>query len=272
MIDILLSTYNGEKYLDELLESIIKQTYKDWHLIIRDDSSQDSTIDIISNYLCHYSDKIILVDMNSANLGCNRSFERLLSFVEGDYFMFCDQDDIWESNKIEKSIRKAKEFEELYGNNTPFLICGDSACIDENGNILHNSFFDNQKFIDTTDSFQHLMSLNVVQGATSLFNRACLSIINPVPKDVLYDYWMALCVSNSGFVYYIHEPLLLYRQHGENVLGAINIGTSYFVAKMSNIRRYLCFYRTCKNNFDKCPSFVMWIIRKAYYSAKRILR
>lgn len=270
MVDILLSTYNGETYLVELIDSIIRQKYNDWRLVIRDDSSKDGTVILIKRYIDKYPGKITLVDLDSPNLGCNGSFERLLSFVEGDYFMFCDQDDIWTGKKIERSMMAMENLEKQYGADTPLLVCGDATCIDENGTVIYPSFFENQKFVDTTDAFAHLMSLNVVQGATTLFNKACLEVFHPLPKNVLYDYWMALCVSNSGRIVYIHEPLLLYRQHGDNVLGALSIGMPYFVGKMKGVCRYFFFYRICKHTFKKCPSFLSWLVRKVYYSMKRL--
>lgn len=104
MIDILLATYNGEEYLRQQIDSIICQSYTNWRLIIRDDSSSDGTLAIIKDYVKRYLNKIILVDENTPNLGSSKSFIRLLDFVSNDYFMFTDQDDVWLPNKVELSI------------------------------------------------------------------------------------------------------------------------------------------------------------------------
>ena len=106
-IDILLATYNGEKYLQEQIESILNQTYTDFRLLISDDASTDNTIKIIEEYA--KKDKRILTFVQKENLGVIKNFEFLLNKVENEYFMFSDQDDIWMKEKIEKSLAKIEE-------------------------------------------------------------------------------------------------------------------------------------------------------------------
>ena len=105
MVEILLSTYNGEAYLEELLDSLIAQTYQDWSLTIRDDGSTDSTIDIISEYQHKYGEKITLMD-GRKNIGTIKSFELLLQQSIAEYVMLCDQDDVWMPDKIMLSLQK----------------------------------------------------------------------------------------------------------------------------------------------------------------------
>ena len=100
MIAILMSTYNGERYLREQIDSLLNQTYKDWKLYIRDDGSTDETISIIESYVNDYPDLIVLLKDDLGNLGSARSFMRILSVVDADYYMFCDQDDVWLPNKV----------------------------------------------------------------------------------------------------------------------------------------------------------------------------
>ena len=107
MIAILLSTYNGSKYLREQLNSIIDQTVKDWILYVRDDGSTDETIDIIKEYVSLYPNINYIEDIQ--NLGSARSFMKLLSLVEADHYMFCDQDDVWLPTKIEVSLMEMKK-------------------------------------------------------------------------------------------------------------------------------------------------------------------
>ena len=117
MIAILMSTYNGECYLKDQIESILSQTYKDWILYIRDDGSTDRTIRIIKTYVGNYPDKIIYEYDRLGNLGSGRSFMKLLSSIDSDYYMFCDQDDVWLPSKIEKTYLKMKSLEMNHAHN-----------------------------------------------------------------------------------------------------------------------------------------------------------
>ena len=105
-VDILLATYNGAKYLEDQLNSILSQTYSDFRLLISDDSSTDNTKEILEKY--KEKDERITVFYQENNLGVIKNFEFLLKKVENEYYMFSDQDDIWKENKIEKSIQKIK--------------------------------------------------------------------------------------------------------------------------------------------------------------------
>ena len=117
-ISILLSTYNGEKYLKAQLDSLYSQSYQDFKLIVRDDGSKDRTKEILNSY------DIKLVD-SSKNLGVKKSFETLLKYAsensDAEYFIFCDQDDVWNNDKIEKTLKKMQELETFYGNKIPLL-------------------------------------------------------------------------------------------------------------------------------------------------------
>ena len=271
MIDILLSTYNGEKFLSKQIESIIAQTYRDWHLIIRDDGSSDNTLSIINDFIVNYPNRIDLVDKGSFNLGSTKSFERLLDFVKSDYFMFSDQDDIWCENKIEKTLFEMHRMERLHGRNIPLMVCTDARCIDTKGNVISSSFFDSQKFIDTTNRDINLLALNVVQGSTTLMNRKVLDYVRPFPKYVIHDQWMAVITAHYGKVFYLHEQLLLYRQHEHNVLGALDVGASYFIRKIVHIKQQMRIYRSFYKNLPFKPNILKWTYNKLYYSIMRLL-
>ena len=101
-IDILMATYNGEKYIVEQIDSIINQTYKNWNLLIRDDNSTDRTLEIIKNYQKKDA-RIRILDNNKVNLGIVKNFEKLLKISESELIMFSDQDDIWKKGKIKTS-------------------------------------------------------------------------------------------------------------------------------------------------------------------------
>ena len=134
-IDILMATYNGEKYLVEQLDSIINQTYHNWNLLIRDDNSTDKTLEIIQNY--HKKDKRIkILKDNKGNLGIVRNFEELLKSSESEFIMFSDQDDIWVENKLDMYLKMIEKIK-----NKGFMIHSDAILFDKNkSNILKDTF------------------------------------------------------------------------------------------------------------------------------------
>ena len=106
MIDILLSTYNGEVFLGELIDSVMGQTYQDCRLLVRDDGSTDGTLGILRTYQDNYPQRIVLTNDMLGNVGVIKSFELLLANSSSEYIMFCDQDDVWLPNKVELSVLK----------------------------------------------------------------------------------------------------------------------------------------------------------------------
>ena len=132
-IDIILATYNGEKYLKEQLDSILNQTYTNFRLLISDDCSQDSTKEILKEY--EEKDNRIKVFFQEKNLGYVKNFEFLLTKVEGSIYALSDQDDIWNKDKVEKSYNKLKE-------EHADLVFTDLEMIDEEGKTIKDSFND----------------------------------------------------------------------------------------------------------------------------------
>ena len=129
-VDILLATYNGEKYLKEQIESILNQTYKNIQIIISDDCSKDATRDILKEYENNEKIKVVYQEKN---LGYVKNFEFLLKQVESDIYMLSDQDDVWKKEKVEKTVEKLKQ-ENLD------LVFGDLEVVDENLNTICKSY------------------------------------------------------------------------------------------------------------------------------------
>ncbi len=231
-VDILLGTYNGEKYLPELLKSLEEQTFKDWKLIIRDDGSKDGTFDIIRTFENKYPQKVYVIRDNDKNLGACKNFLRLLEFSQGDYIFFCDQDDYWLSEKIQKMLDKARKVEEKF-NSIPFLIHCDLKVVDENLKLISPSFWKYQ-FIkpDYCKTLPKLLVTNSVTGCATLINRKLKNLIVPAPDGVvMHDWWCALVASTFGKIFWMPESLVLYRQHGRNDVGAKAWNLSYIIKK-----------------------------------------
>ncbi|MDD4782006.1 MAG: glycosyltransferase, partial [Tissierellia bacterium] len=129
MIDILLASYNGEKYIGEQIESILNQTYQDWFLYIKDDCSIDNTLDIALEYERKYIDKIKVIKSDIPSGSAKNNFFSMLPYSQNDYIMTCDQDDIWLPNKIELTFNKMKDVEKE-NSNIPILIHTDLKVVD----------------------------------------------------------------------------------------------------------------------------------------------
>ena len=219
-IAILLATYNGEKYLSELLESIEHQSYSDFVCYIHDDGSTDGTGRIIDAYCQHVSDKasrfISLAGPPTGSAKAN--FMHMLSQVEADYYMFADQDDVWLPDKIEKSLRCLKE-------NDAWCVCTDLCVTDENLNTIAPNMM---TWIGRDLSRIHphqLMIDNVAAGCTMLFTKELRDIaiqLQHVDKILMHDQWVAVIAAMYGKLAVLKESTILYRQHGDNEMGAVH--------------------------------------------------
>ena len=239
MIDILMATYNGEKYINEQIESIIKQTYTEWKLYIRDDGSSDRTIDIIESYQAKYPDKIIIIRDSKKGLGAKLNFAELLKYSKSEYCMFSDQDDVWLEKKIEVTLKTMKDIEQKYGKSKPILVHTDLKVTDKDLNIINNSFWKYQKLDRNYNTINYLLVQNNITGCTMMLNKSLVKISNNIPKEcVMHDWWIGLIGSVFGKVIGIDTQTMLYRQHGNNEVGAHKYGGLEFVLnKFKNIKR-----------------------------------
>lgn len=216
-VDILLATYNGEQYLKEQLVSILSQSYSEFRLLISDDSSTDSTREILKEYV--EKDNRIIVFNQDKNLGVVKNFEFLLNKVENDYYMFSDQDDIWKEDKIEKSIKTLEE-------TNSDLIYTDLEVVDSNLNVTYSSYWKLKGIYNKIKKYNNFESLylnNFVTGCTILSKKELINEVLPLPNDskfVLHDYWIPLILSQKHKISYIEEPLIKYRQHKNNKVGS----------------------------------------------------
>lgn len=236
-VDILLATYNGGPYLKELLDSILAQTFRDWKLIVRDDGSSDSTPDILKKYATAHPEKITLVKDGKKRLGPCQSFAQLLLKSGAGYAMFCDQDDVWLSDKIEKTLKAMRALEDKYGG-FPLLVHTDMKVADKNLNVISNSFWKYQHIDPGMRGLNNLLVFNNVSGCTMMINSALRELSSPIPRAaVLHDWWIAIVASAFGRTEYLDAPTLLYRQHGGNDAGAVKYSLSYFASRLRDIEK-----------------------------------
>tara|TARA_B100000427_G_C15464376_1_gene575571 strand:- start:191 stop:1120 length:930 start_codon:yes stop_codon:yes gene_type:complete len=228
-IVILLSTYNGADYLAEQLDSLLKQTYSNFIIIIRDDGSTDSTEKIINHYVDRNHGKIHKLLGIKSNVGPSSSFSLLIKYVIKEkitlglsrlYMMLCDQDDIWTEEKIEIQISEMLNAETKYPD-APVLVHSDLKVVDESKTVIAESFVVYQGLEIERNKFTNVVISNLVTGCTSLFNEELAQIALPIPDNaIMHDWWLALTASAFGKVIFIDTPLVEYRQHGNNTIGA----------------------------------------------------
>lgn len=223
-VDILLATYNGEKFLKEQIDSILNQTYPHFNLLIRDDGSTDRTLDIIKSY---EDPRIKLLD-NSQNGGVVNNFSALLQSSFAPYVLLCDQDDVWNLDKVEKLLVIAQAFDE----GKPLLVHHDMEVVDSELKMISPSFWEYSKLNPLATSLNRLLMQNNVTGAACLINHALVEKALPIPQEALmHDHWLALIASAFGDVIPVKEVMMKYRQHGKNQLGAKKQGVISYLNK-----------------------------------------
>ena len=219
-IDILMATYNGEKYISKQIDSILCQTYQDWKLIIRDDCSTDATRAILLQYAKEYPDKIYVVDDSKGNIGVVRNFKELMKYSQNKYAMFCDQDDIWKATKIADSISEMQQIG-IADEKTPAMVFSDLTVVDSDENVISDSFLSRNHLEVKKIELEQLIFWNVVVGNTILINQPLKELMLDMPDDAgMHDHWAVLaCIANNGIVRFLNKQTVLYRQHSENVVG-----------------------------------------------------
>ena len=204
-VTVLISTYNGEKYIKEQLDSILNQTYSNIDILIRDDGSKDSTVEIIKEYQKKYNNIKL---KEEENIGFIKSFFKLLEMAESDYYAYCDQDDIWMPNKIELAVEELNKADD----SKPNMVFGNSDYYDENMNFLSNG----EKH--RTYSFKNSLYECVAQGMTMTINNQTKEmILNNIPQKCLFhDWWTYMICSGMGNVLYNDETVVKYRRFQKN--------------------------------------------------------
>lgn len=219
---VLLSTYNGEKYLQEQLESLVAQESVEVEILVRDDGSKDNTTKILDEW----QERGLLKWYSTTNVGCCKSFINLLeTAADGAYYAFCDQDDVWLPNKLKLTMDKMRATEQKNPDKA-IIIHSDMNVVDENLKIIHESFWRSSGLRpDILKTFPYLCTCNSVNGCTILMNSTARKLILSKyveQKTIIHDVISALTVAYyGGIIDYIEEPTVLYRQHSNNVVGAM---------------------------------------------------
>ncbi len=234
-VGICLAAYNGEQFIEEQIASVIRQTYTDWVLFIRDDGSADKTPEILRRIAGEEPEKIVLIDDETLTSGSScTNFMSILKWVserfDFEYFMFSDQDDVWLEDKIERCMQCIRQAEKEAAG--PILVHTDLMVVDRDLKVIDKSFFSYRSLESSVNDLRHLLVHNNVTGCTMLWNKALNELIDKDCADmVIHDWWVSLTASALGRILFVDTPTILYRQHGGNVLGAVKTNSLSFIAK-----------------------------------------
>lgn len=242
---ILLSTYNGSKYVEEQLISLLKQTYDNVIINIRDDSSCDDTTKILEKYA---ADNKVRIIPSSSNIGVVNSYRELLKYCDkGDYYAFCDQDDIWKDNKIELAV---KALDEINDEKIPVLYASDYDLCDTNGHLTDQNSLGNKK-----PSFPKALMETIAPGMTMVFNEKMRQMLVSTLREecVLHDGWATLIAAGMGKIYYDSTSTVLYRKHSSSVTNASKTRVGKLLTLLEkkhwdNLRMILKYFDECYGN------------------------
>ncbi|MBN2166106.1 MAG: glycosyltransferase [Marinilabiliaceae bacterium] len=205
LVSIVLCSFNGEKYINDQIDSLIKQTYRNIEIIVVDDDSVDNTVNIVKRN--SFIDNRIKFFVNEINLGYNLNFLKAIGLSKGDFIAICDQDDIWIESKIEQMLLE-------WDKSSILIHHASKEFIDGNSLPDINDIKSRQGFSGA--NVKELLLGNTVQGCTIFFHKDLKDKLPIFNKDVIYDWTIAVCATVNGGIQYIHKNLIYHRRHNDS--------------------------------------------------------
>jgi len=239
LVSIALCTYNGERFLEEQLQSLLRQSYTNIEIIVVDDCSTDGTMVILERYARRYTN--LKVYRNNRNLGFTKNFEKALLLCSGELIAISDQDDVWHCDKIMSQV-------ESIGEN--LLIYHNSEFITESGNKLNRKMSDKFNFYRGSNPEPFLL-FNCVSGHSILLKKDLLCHALPFPEGLWYDQWLAYTAATKGSIDFMDVCLVNYRIHSESSLDILNIKVKKKQSAVDSFERQLLWLNHCSNFEDK---------------------
>lgn len=217
LVSIALASYNGAAFIKRQIDSILEQSYSPIEIIVSDDCSTDGTFEILKEY---ESNKQIFLVQNATRQGYVKNFENAINLCKGHWIALADQDDWWEKDKIKILVESVGE---------QLLIHSDAKLIDQDDIVLHPSYTRFSKKITVPQTFVEILVNGCVTGCTSLGRKDFFDSILPFPNDLyVHDKWMGIFAFLRHGLTYCDQPLVLYRQHQQNNIGALNPTIGFF--------------------------------------------
>lgn len=219
-IEVVMATWNGSRFVEEQLDSLFSQSFRDFRLTVRDDASTDSTLEIVEKYRSRYPDRIV-VQRNHTRMGACATFGLLVQESDASYVAFCDQDDVWRNDKLDISFRAMQTVERKYGINTPVLVFSDMALMEEDRTVIAPSLWKMAHVNPARSTLGTMLAQNLVSGCTALANRSLILKGRPIPGNAtMHDAWLGLVAAAFGILHPLDETTIQYRQHEGNAIGA----------------------------------------------------
>lgn len=209
LVSIAIATYNGEKYLEQQLDSIFSQTYKNIEVIVSDDKSTDTTQKILEKYKNTYGLKY---EINLQQLGVTKNFEKAICLCKGEYIVLADQDDVWLPTKIETLVNEIQDYSMVYSN---------AGFINEN-NVVSDSTMKDKYYLYGFDSdqenfFQYVVLNSFILGCSVMFKKDLLEQALPLYQSTRnHDWWLVYCAQQQNGIKFVDEVLFNYRIHANN--------------------------------------------------------
>lgn len=203
-VSVVLCTYNGSEFIIPQLESILKQTYPLFEILVFDDASTDDTADKIRSYAL--GNPIVQLTVNSKNIGFTKNFEQAIQGAKGNIIAISDQDDIWLPEKIEKMLA-------VWNRKHPLIYCN-SFVFEHN---IPTSFRNPKNKMFSGEDGRKLLMVNSISGHSALIQKSFLPLIIPFPKKAIYDWWMGIVAAYNGGVQHLDEVLVFQRKHSNNI-------------------------------------------------------
>lgn len=228
-LEILMAVCNGETFLSAQLDSILRQSDERWHLTVSDDGSTDGTGAIIDDYVRRFPDRIARYRSGRRFGNARDHFFHLMARCVADYMLFCDQDDVWYPDKVQKTRKALEDAESEWGRDMPVLVFSDQTPTDAELKPLAPSLMRYQDQYFGHFDYRSLLMQNVVTGGATGVNRALARLAGrgeDAPGIIMHDWWLAVVAARFGKIVYIDEALGVYRQHGENAVGAKDVGSA----------------------------------------------
>lgn len=240
-ISVALCTFNGEKFLEEQLESIMRQSVLPREIVISDDGSTDGTRALVDRVLtpqrlAEHGIRLTVLTRKKP-LGVTKNFEAALAACSAEFVSLCDQDDVWHTNRLERLVSAFESPDVM-------LVHSDARMIDANGRPMRHSLLESLsarrrelRREQGAEGFTVLVRRNLVTGATAMVRRSLVSAAQPFPESWVHDHWLAIVAALTGRLVLVPEKLIDYRQHGANQIGAVKLSAAGAVEILGQSRR-----------------------------------
>lgn len=237
-VEVLLATRNSARYLGDMLDSLARQTFDDFHLVVSDDASRDETVAMVQARAGAFRHAPRIVRHEAPSGSAMANFAHLLELSAGDYVMLADHDDVWFPDRVEAGLRLVRGAEARYGREVPILAHTDLRGIGAHGDTLFESYWSFKQIRPEAGArLPSALMHATVTGCAASLNRALVERALPIPKNaIMHDWWLNLVAVAFGETVWDQEPHVSYRVHGSNVSRPRRVGIWAALSQLDRVR------------------------------------